>query len=115
MAAGVFVSGFVSAMLQFEAMRVIPAASAQPFAALQPFFAALFGLVALGEPLTVGTTAGAFIMIGSALLACSERDLKREAKVAEFFKAVGRRVGLLRRQKIDEVLKEDTTAMDLVT
>ena len=83
MAAGVCVSGFISASVQFEAMRFLSAAKAQPFSALQPYpnpnpnpspspnpnpnpnpnphqaqpfsalqplFAGLFGYAALGEP-----------------------------------------------------------------
>ena len=41
MALGVFVPGFLSSSIQFEAMRSISAAKAQPFAALQPLFAVM--------------------------------------------------------------------------
>eukprot|EP00908_Phaeocystis_cordata_P022569 Transcript_4988.p1 GENE.Transcript_4988~~Transcript_4988.p1 ORF type:complete len:524 (-),score=26.68 Transcript_4988:16-1452(-) len=72
MAGGVCTSGFISASLQFEAMRSLPAAKAQPFAALQPLFAGVFGYMALGEPISMGTSIGGLLMIGAALLGCSD-------------------------------------------
>jgi uncharacterized membrane protein len=74
MALGVFISGFLSASLQFEAMRTITAAKAQPFAALQPLFAGLFGFAALREPVSAGTAVGGLLMVGAALLACGDRE-----------------------------------------
>jgi uncharacterized membrane protein len=74
MACGVFISGFLSASLQFEAMRTISAAKAQPFAALQPLFAGLFGFAALREPVSAGTAVGGLLMIGAALMACAEEE-----------------------------------------
>lgn len=74
MGCGVFISGFLSASLQFEAMRTITAAKAQPFAALQPLFAGLFGFAALREPVSAGTAVGGLLMIGAALLACADED-----------------------------------------
>ncbi|KAL1507295.1 hypothetical protein AB1Y20_008141 [Prymnesium parvum] len=76
--AGVFVSGFLSGSLQFEAMRSISAAKAQPFSALQTLFAGLFGWLALREPVSVGTWVGGSFMIAAALLACTERDEPEE-------------------------------------
>ena len=74
MAAGVCVSGFISASVQFEAMRFLSAAKAQPFSALQPLFAGLFGYAALGEPVSLGTWIGGVLMIGAALLGCTDAD-----------------------------------------
>ena len=74
MAGGVCVSGFISASLQFEAMCSLSAAKAQPFAALQPLFAGVFGYMALREPVSTGTSIGGLLMIGAALLGCSDSD-----------------------------------------
>lgn len=80
MAAGVFISGFLSASLQFEAMRSISAAKAQPFAALQPLFAGIFGYVGLHEPISVGTAVGGMLMISAALLACADEEAVEAAE-----------------------------------
>ncbi|KOO31952.1 hypothetical protein Ctob_004798 [Chrysochromulina tobinii] len=74
MALGVFVPGFLSSSVQFEAMRSISAAKAQPFAALQPLFAGIMGYLALREPVSIGTWVGGVFMIFAALLACSEEE-----------------------------------------
>ena len=47
MALSVFLSAFIASALSFSALRVIPAANAQPFMALQPLFCAVSVLCAL--------------------------------------------------------------------
>jgi len=74
MASGVFISGFFSASLQFEAMRTISAAKSQPFAALQPLFAGIFGFFALRESVSLGTMLGGLLMVGAALVACGDEE-----------------------------------------
>mmetsp|Transcript_33281 Transcript_33281/g.107481 ORF Transcript_33281/g.107481 Transcript_33281/m.107481 type:complete len:485 (-) Transcript_33281:35-1489(-) len=79
MGGGVFVSGFLSASLQFEAMRTISAAKSQPFAALQPLFAGLFGVALLREEVSLGTAVGGLLMIGAALVACGDEEAEEAA------------------------------------
>ena len=81
MAAGVCVSGFISASVQFEAMRFLSAAKAQPFAALQPLFAGIFGWIVLREPVSLGTAAGGVLMVAAALLGCAD-EAEDEPEVA---------------------------------
>ena len=73
MALSVFLSAFVASSLQFSAMRVIPAANAQPFSALQPVFCAVWSVLILHEALTRGAVIGGALMIGATLLACADK------------------------------------------
>ena len=65
---GVFLTSAVSGSLQFEALRTISAADAQPYSALQPVFAGLFAWITLGESVSLGTYVGGALMILAALL-----------------------------------------------
>ena len=72
MALSVFLSAFVACSLQFAALEVIPAANAQPFAALQPPFAALWSMLLLAEPITPGAVGGGALMLMATVLACTD-------------------------------------------
>lgn len=58
--------------LQFEALRFIPAAAAQPFYALQPLFAAGWGWLVLHEPLPPSALGCGAVMVGAAVLASGD-------------------------------------------
>jgi drug/metabolite transporter (DMT)-like permease len=73
MALSVFLSAFVAASLSFSALSVISAANAQPFAALQPVFVALWSMLLLSEPISRGAIIGGTMMIGATLLACTDK------------------------------------------
>ena len=73
MALSVFLSAFVAASLSFSALRVVSAANAQPFSALQPVHAAAWSLLLLNEPITRGAMIGGAMMIGATLIACTDR------------------------------------------
>jgi len=72
MALSVFLSAFVASSLQFAACEVIPAANAQPFSALQPPFAALWSLLLLAEPISMGSIFGGALMLIATVLACTD-------------------------------------------
>ena len=78
LALSVFLSAFIAASLQFSALNVLPAANAQPFFALQPLFAALWSQLLLSEPITRGALIGGALMIGAALLACTDSTVAHE-------------------------------------
>lgn len=73
MALSVFLSAFVASALSFSALKVIPAANAQPFAALQPVFCAMWSMLLLSEPISLGAMLGGGMMIGATLLACADK------------------------------------------
>ena len=75
MGLSVFLSAFVASSLQFMALDTIPAANAQPFAALQPLFAALWSILFLSEPISAGAAVGGLLMVAATLLACSDRTV----------------------------------------
>ena len=54
------------------ALNVVPAPTAQVFAALQPLFAALFSRALLGEPITRGALIGGALMIAATMFACTD-------------------------------------------
>jgi drug/metabolite transporter (DMT)-like permease len=72
MAASAFMTPFLASSLRFEASKVIPAASAQPFYALQPGFGALWGWLLLGEPVQASTMLTAAVMVGAAAVASTD-------------------------------------------
>ena len=76
----VFSSAFIASSMQFSALRVISAANAQPFSALQPVFAAGWSMALLSEPITRGAMVGGLAMIGATLLASTDKtsDKKQE-------------------------------------
>jgi len=75
MALSVFLSAFVASALSFHALQVIPAANAQPFAALQPLFCAGWAMLLLNEPISTGAVVGGALMIGATLLACTDSSV----------------------------------------
>lgn len=77
----VFSSAFVASSLQFKALKVLPAANAQPFFALQPLFAALWSQLLLSEPITRGALLGSTLMIGATLLACTDPAVARRSGI----------------------------------
>jgi drug/metabolite transporter (DMT)-like permease len=75
MGLSVFLSAFVGSQLNYVALKVVPAANAQPFSALQPLFAAAWSMLLLSEPISAGSLAGGAVMITATLLACTDKIL----------------------------------------
>ena len=65
-------SGFIGSSLQFEAQKVLPAASSQPFFALQPLFACGWTWLFLAEPIAPSMLTGGAMMVAGALLASTD-------------------------------------------
>jgi len=65
-------SGFVGSSLQFQAQKVLPAASSQPFFALQPLFACGWTWLFLSEPIAPSMLTGGAMMVAGALLASTD-------------------------------------------
>jgi len=83
LALSVFLSAFIASSMQFAALKVISAANAQPFSALQPLFAAGWSTLLLSEPITKGAMFGGAMMIVATLLACTDTsgaDKEKKAK-----------------------------------
>jgi len=72
MGLSVFLSAFLASHLQFVAMQAVSAANAQPFAALQPLWTALWSALVLAEPISGGSLLGGVLMVGAALLAATD-------------------------------------------
>jgi len=80
MALSVFLSAFVASSLSFAALKVIPAANAQPFAALQPLFCAMWSTLLLSEPISKGALLGGVLMIGATLAASMDGRVAKKDK-----------------------------------
>ena len=65
-------SGFLGSSLQFQAQKVVPAASSQPFFALQPLFACGWTWLFLSEPIAPSMLTSGAMMVGGALLASTD-------------------------------------------
>ena len=65
-------AGVVGSSLQFEAQKVLPAASMQPFFALQPIFACAWTRLFLAEPVAPAMLGGGTLMVVGALLASTD-------------------------------------------
>ena len=65
-------SGVAGSSLQFRAQRVLPAASMQPFFALQPLFACGWAVLLLAEPVAPSMLTGGALMVAAALLATTD-------------------------------------------
>ena len=65
-------AGVIGSSLQFEAQKVLPAASIQPFLALQPLFACGWSSIFLAEPVAPAMLAGGTLMVAGALLASTD-------------------------------------------
>ena len=65
-------SGFVGSSLQFQAQKVLPAASMQPYFALQPLFACGWTWAFLAEPIAPTMLSGGALMLAGALVASTD-------------------------------------------
>jgi len=71
-------SGFLGSSLQFQAQKVVPAASSQPFFALQPLFACGWTWLFLAEPIAPSMLTSGAMMVGGALLASMDANRVEE-------------------------------------
>ena len=65
-------SGFLGSSLQYQGLKTLPAASSQPFFALQPLFACVWTWLFLSEPIAPSYLTGGALMVGGALLASTD-------------------------------------------
>jgi drug/metabolite transporter (DMT)-like permease len=68
-----FLSGWLGSLLQFQALRTITAANAQPYFALSPLWAGIWSYFFLDEPLAPALLIAGGMVGGGALIASTDR------------------------------------------